>query len=156
MITFLRGYDTQSDERSTRWLIVEDKIYVISCNQELLSMGMDRLRMAVEGLQEVTISLDWSKATLVPVVSEEKVHFQVGETNILPIRPISIPAYAMVIQSFYGSNGMGHLSCIGSMEFKTYAEDRVANKAMFQSRIKAAVMKGDLLGQVLIIPGQKV
>jgi hypothetical protein len=111
--------------------------------------------MAVEGLEELTISLDWSRATLIPVVSEEKVQFQVGETSIISIRPIAIPAYAMVIQSFYGSNGMGHLSCIGSMEFKTFADERVADKAMFQSRIKAAVMKGDLLGQVLIIPGQK-
>ena len=135
---------------------MEDKIYVISCNQELMSMGIDRRRMAVEGLQKTMISLDWSKAALIPVVSEEEVQFQVGETNIISIRPIEIPAYAMVIQSFYGSNGMGHLYCVGSTEFKSYTDDRVADKAMFQSRIKAAVMKGDLLGQIIVIPGQKV
>ena len=135
---------------------MEDKIYVISCNQELASMGMDRRRMVVEGLQEISISLDWSKATLVPVVAEEKKQFQVGETNIISIRPINIPAYAMVIQSFYGSNGMGHLSCVGYTEYKSFDDERVANKAMFQSRIKAAVLKGDLLGQIMLIPGQKV
>jgi hypothetical protein len=112
--------------------------------------------MAVDGLEEIGISLDWSKAKLIPVVSEEKVQFQVGETRILSIRPIDIPPYAMVMQSFYGSNGMGHLSCIGSTEFKNFTYDRIANKAMFQSRIKAAVMKGDLLGQVLVVPGQKI
>ena len=112
--------------------------------------------MAVEGLEDVAVSLDWSKARLVPVVSEERVQFQVNETSIISIRPIAVPAYAMVLQSFYGTNGMGHLSCVGSTEFKAFAEERVANKAMFQSRIKAAVMKGDLLGQVLIVPGQKV
>ncbi len=50
---------------------------------------------------------------------------------------------------------MGNVSCIGSLEFKKYDEPRVAEKAMFQSRLKAAVMKGDLLGQVLIVPGGK-
>ena len=135
---------------------MEEKIYVISCNPELLSMGIDRRRIAVEGLQKTTISLDWSKAVLIPVVSEEKVQFQAGETNIISVKPIEIPAYAMVIQSFYGSNGMGHVYCVGSTEFKSYNDDRIADKAMFQSRIKAAVMKGDLLGQIIVIPGQKV
>lgn len=135
---------------------MEDKIYVISCNQELLSMGIDRRRIAVEGLEEITISFDWSQATLVPVVSEEKVQFQVDETSIISIKPITIPAYAIIIQSFYGSNGMGHLSCVGSSEFKPFTDQRVANKAMFQSRIKAAVMKGDLLGQIIVVPGKKV
>lgn len=134
---------------------MEDKIYVISCNQELVSMGMDRRRMAVDGLGEVQVSLDWSKARFIPVVSEEKVQFQIGETRIISIRPIDIPPYAMVMHSFYGSNGMGHLSCIGSTEFRNYTDDRMADKAMFQSRIKAAVMKGDLLGQVIIVPGEK-
>jgi hypothetical protein len=134
---------------------VEEKIYVISCNQELESMGMDRRRMAMDGLGETKVKLDWSNASLLPVVSQEKVQFQVGETRILSIRSISVPAFSIVIQSFYGSNGMGHLSCIGSTEFKPFTDERVANKAMFQSRIKAAVMKGDLLGQVLVVPAKR-
>ena len=110
--------------------------------------------MAIEGLEETKVSLDWSKAIFIPVVSEEKVQFQAGETRILSIRPISIPPFALIIQSFYGSNGMGHLSCIGSTEFKNFTDERLANKAMFQSRIKAAVMKGDLLGQVIVVQGK--
>ena len=74
---------------------------------------------------------------------------------IVSIKRIEISAYAQVLQSFYGANGMGHLACVGSLEFKKYDEPRVADKAMFQSRLKAAVMKGDLLGQVLIVPGEK-
>ena len=68
---------------------------------------------------------------------------------------MKIPAYAQVLQSHYGANGMGYISCIGSLEFKKFDEERIANKAMFHSRIKASVMKGDLLGQVLIVPGKK-
>lgn len=132
-----------------------DKIYVISCSQDLASMGLDRKRSAVEGMEEANLSLDWSTVRLVPVIADEKVKFQVGETLIVSIKPIEIPAYSMVIQSFYGTNGMGHMFCIGCLTFKTYADERVADKAMFQSRVKAPVMKGDLLGQVLIIPGKK-
>lgn len=89
------------------------------------------------------------------MIAQEKVPMQPGETMIVSIKPIEIPTYAQVLQSYYGSNGMGHVSCIGSLEFKKYDEPRVAEKAMFQSRLKAAVMKGDLLGQVLIVPGGK-
>lgn len=114
------------------------------------------MRSSVDGLEETNIALDWSKVRLVPVVASDKVNFEIGETNLVPIRPIKIPAYAMVIQSFYGSNGMGDLACIGSTEMKLYSEDREANMSMFSSRIRAAVLSGDLLGQVLIVPGKKV
>ncbi|NHJ14802.1 MAG: hypothetical protein EAX95_14070 [Candidatus Thorarchaeota archaeon] len=134
---------------------MSDKIYVISCRQDLASMGMDRIRTGVEGLGEVMLSLDWSKARLMPVVADEKVPFQEGETRIVQIQPVEIAPFAMVLQSFYGSNGMGHISCIGALEFKPYSEKRTANMAMFNSRLKASVMKGDLLGQVLVVPGKK-
>ncbi|MHA2379496.1 MAG: DUF22 domain-containing protein [Candidatus Thorarchaeota archaeon] len=134
---------------------MSDKIYVISCRQDLASLGMDRMRTSVEGLESTGLSLDWSRATLEPVVADERVPLQEGEIRIVPIRAIEIPAYAMVFHSFYGSNGMGHISCIGAMEFKNYSENRTANMTMFQSRLKASVMKGDLLGQVLIVPGKK-
>ena len=116
---------------------------------------MDRVRSAVEGLNEIEIALQWDKARLTPVVANEKVPFIEGETRIVPIRPIDIPAFGMVFQSFYGANGMGHISCIGALEYKPHDEERVANMAMFQSRLKASVMKGDMLGQVLIVPGKK-
>lgn len=114
------------------------------------------MRSSVGGLEESIISLDWNKVRFTPVVASEKVSFQVGETNLVPIRPIKIPAYSMVIQSFYGSNGMGDLACIGCTEMKMYSEDRTANMSMFSSRIKASVLPGDLLGQVLIVPGKKI
>ena len=119
-------------------------------------MGMDRVRMGVEGLEEITISLDWSKSKLVPVVADEKASFQSEESRIVGIRPISIPSYSMVFQSFHGSNGMGHLLCIGALEFKKFTEDRIADKGLFQSRVKAAVLQGDLLGQVIVVPGKSV
>ena len=131
---------------------MSEKIYVISCSRELLSMGMDRVRTAVEGMDERTLSLDWSKVRMVPVVANEKVTFEEGESQFVPINPIEIPANSLVIQSFYGVNGMGHLSCIGSQEFKRPDEDRTADMSVFLSRIKASVLKGDLLGQVLIVP----
>jgi len=134
---------------------LSEKIYVISCRQDLASFGIDRMRTSVEGLEARNLSLDWSKVKLEPVVAEEKVPFQEGETRIVPIKAIEIPAYAMVFHSFYGSNGMGHISCIGALEFKHYSEKRTANMTMFQSRLKASVMKGDLLGQVLVVPGKK-
>ena len=133
---------------------MSEKIYVISCSQELLSLGMDRLRTAVEGMEERTLSMDWSKVRLVPVVANEKVAFKEGEFQFVPIKPIKIPANSVVIQSHYGVNGMGHLSCIGCQEFKKHDEDRTADMSVFQSRIKASVLKGDLLGQVLIVHGQ--
>jgi len=133
---------------------MSEKIYVISCSRELLSMGMDRLRTAVEGMEERTLSLDWSKVRLVPVVADEKVAFTENESQFVPIKIIQIPANSVVIQSHYGVNGMGHLSCIGSQEFKHPNEDRIADMSVFQSRIKASVLKGDLLGQVLIVPAQ--
>ncbi|OLS29683.1 MAG: hypothetical protein ThorAB25_15080 [Candidatus Thorarchaeota archaeon AB_25] len=133
---------------------MSEKIYVISCSQDLQSLGMDRLRTAVEGMEERTLSLDWSKVRLVPVIANEKVAFAEGQSEFVPIKPISIPGNSTVFQSFYGVNGMGHLSCIGSQEFKRPDEDRTADMSIFQSRIKASVLKGDLLGQVLIVPGQ--
>ncbi|MHA1615274.1 MAG: hypothetical protein ACTSW7_06180 [Candidatus Thorarchaeota archaeon] len=134
---------------------MSEKIYVISCRQDLTGLGMDRMRTSVEGLDEAVISLDWSNTRLVPVVACEKVPFQEGETRIVPIRPINVPSYSMVFQSFYGSSGMGDLGCIGCTELKMYSEDRSANMAMFASRIKASVLAGDLLGQVLIVEGKK-
>lgn len=89
---------------------------------------------------------------LVPVVACEKVAFTVGVQQFVPIKPITIPANAVVIQSYYGVNDMGHLSFIGVQEFKRPDEDRTADMSIFQSRIKASVLKGDLLGQILIIP----
>lgn len=135
---------------------MSEKIYVISCRQDLTSFGIDRTRTSVEGLEPVGLSLDWSKASLEPVVADEKVAFLEGEIRIVRIKALQVPAYAIVLHSFYGSNGMGHISCIGAEEFKNYSEDRTARMTMFQSRLKASVMKGDLLGQVLIVPGKKV
>ena len=132
-----------------------EKIYVISCRQDLISMGLDRMRTSVEGLEEINIALDWTNTRLVPVVADDKVSFHEGETHLVPIRPIEIPAYAIVFQSFYGSNGMGDLACIGSTEMKLPSEDRKATMSMFSSRIKASVLPGDLLGQVLIVEGKK-
>ncbi|MFW9925329.1 MAG: DUF22 domain-containing protein [Candidatus Thorarchaeota archaeon] len=103
------------------------------------------MRTAVDGLEECTFSRDWSKVRLVPVVADEKVAFSEGESNFVSIKPISIPANSVVFQSFYGTNGMGHLQCIGSQDYKKSSEDRTADMSMFQSRIKASVMKGDLV-----------
>ena len=134
---------------------MSEKIYVISCSQDLVSMGMDRMRSSTEDFDELDISVDWTEARIVPVVATEKVPFQEGETKLVPIRPIDVPAYAIVFQSFYGANGMGDLGCIGSTEMKAFSEKREANVSMFNSRIKASVLPGDLLGQVLIIKGNK-
>jgi len=79
---------------------MSEKIYVISCGQDLISMGMDRMRTSVEGLDEIKLSLDWSNAKLIPIVATEKVAFKESETKIVPIRPIDVPAYAVVLQSF--------------------------------------------------------
>ncbi|MGY5864047.1 MAG: DUF22 domain-containing protein [Candidatus Thorarchaeota archaeon] len=133
---------------------MSEKIYVISCSQDLESIGMDRLRKAVDGMEERTLSLDWSKVRLVPVLANEKIAFTEGETQFVPIKPIKIPANSVVFQSHYGVNGMGHLSCIGCQEFKRPDEDRTADVSIFQSRIKASVLKNDLLGQILVVPGK--
>jgi hypothetical protein len=132
-----------------------EKIYVISCNPDLACMGLDRLRSTVEGLQETKLSLDWSRVRFVLVIAAEKMAFQVGETAIVPIKDIKAPAYSIIIQSIYGTNGMRHLVCVGALDFKKYSEDRVANVSMFQSRIKASILPGDLLGQVLVVQGKK-
>ncbi|TFH01462.1 MAG: hypothetical protein E4H14_18560 [Candidatus Thorarchaeota archaeon] len=134
---------------------MSEKIYVISCSQDLISMGIDRMRSSCEGLEEIELSLDWTNTRLIPVVAAEKVSFQKGETKLVPIKPIDVPAFAMVIQSFYGINGMGDLGCIGCTEMKLYFEDRQPNMSMFSSRIKASVLPGDLLGQVLVVNGKK-
>ncbi len=132
-----------------------EKIYVISCNNDLASMGMDRIRTSVEGLEKANLSLDWTNVEIVPVIAAEKVQLQEGSSTIIGIESIDIPAYAMVFNSYYGANGMGFASCIGSMTFKKYSENRVADKAMFHSHTKAPILSGDLLGQVLVVPGKK-
>ena len=134
---------------------LSEKIYVISCRQDLISMGIDRMRTAVEGLEEIELSLDWSTTKLIPVIATEKVSFQEGETKLVTIKPIKIPAYAVVIQSFYGSNGMGDLGCVGCTQMKMAYENREANMSMFSSRIKGSVLPGDLLGQILVVKGTK-
>ncbi len=131
-----------------------DKVYVISCSQDMAKIGLDKIRTAVSDMNETVLSLDWSKSRLVPVVAAERRSFQVGEIGVLSIRPIPVEAYSMVFDSFYGVNGMGHLLCIGAPEFKSFREARVATVAMFQSRIKSSIMVGDLLGLVIIVPGR--
>lgn len=110
------------------------------------------MRKSMEGLETAELSLDWSKGQLHPVVASTREDFEKGETKVIPIDPIEIPRGGMVFQSFYGVNGMGHLSCIGCHEFHRYNEERIADVAMFQARIRAPVMEGDLLGQVIVIP----
>lgn len=132
-----------------------EKIYVVSCNQGLASMGMNRLRTAVDGLQEVEIAMDWNNAKFVPITASEKTQFQEGKSAVVSIEPIDVPAYAVVLSSFYGSNGMGFVSCVGALEFKTHHESRIADKAMFHSHLKAPVLPGDLLGQVIVVPRKK-
>ena len=117
---------------------------------------MDRMRTSVDGLDEAHIAYDWSNVRFIPVIAADRVNFEIGETKIVRIKPISVPAYSLVIQSFYGSNGMGDLACIGCMEMKLYGENREANMAMFHSRVKASVLSGDLLGQVAIVQGKKL
>jgi hypothetical protein len=132
-----------------------DKIYIISCNQELASMGLDRMRTSVEGLDPIKLDLDWSNATLIPIVAAERVPFEEDETKMVSIRPVEISANSIVLSSFYGSNGMGHLTCIGSTEMKPQHEKRTATLGMFRSRVKAPVMENDLLGMALIVEGKE-
>ncbi|MDF1541434.1 MAG: DUF22 domain-containing protein [Candidatus Thorarchaeota archaeon] len=129
-----------------------DKIYAICCDQSRSSMGLGYIRTAVEGVEESTFSLDWSQTRSIPIISLEREEFESGETRIISIRPVEIPARHAVIRSFYVSNGMGNLACIGSTEFKRFDEDRYTDRAMFTSRIKGPVIKGDLLGHILMIP----
>ncbi|MFW9917986.1 MAG: DUF22 domain-containing protein [Candidatus Thorarchaeota archaeon] len=133
-----------------------EKIYTVSCSVELASIGLDKMRTATEGMEKAKMSLDWSEIEIAPVVAEDRVAFEEGDIKIVPIRPIKVPENSLVFLSFYGVNGMGHLCCIGCMEMKKYTEDRTANLAMFQSRIKSHVSKGDLLGQVVVVPGKKL
>ncbi|MEM4734326.1 MAG: DUF22 domain-containing protein [Candidatus Thorarchaeota archaeon] len=130
----------------------DESIYVISCRQDLLSMGIDRVRSRLEGMGETRIALDWTQARLVPVVSAERASFQPGEARILRIRPIKVGPNAAVLPSYYGVNGMGHLLCIGAQEFVHFSKERIADSAMFQSRIKASILPDDLLGQVFVVP----
>ncbi|TFG13858.1 DUF22 domain-containing protein [Candidatus Thorarchaeota archaeon] len=132
-----------------------DKIYVISCNQELASMGLDRMRTSVQGLDPATLDIDWSNARLVPIVAAERVAFEEDETKMVSIQPIDVPANSIVLNSFYGSNGMGHLTCIGSTEMKPDYEKRTATIGMFRSRVKAPVMQNDLLGMALIVEAKR-
>ena len=126
-------------------------MYLISCSQDLEKMGLDRMRTKATGMEVSEISANWSKVRIVPVVAGEKVPFQVGEIKVIEIRPIKIAPNTIVIQSFWGVNGMGHINCIGSTEYKPMSQERIADKAMFQSKLKASVLKGDILGQVLLV-----
>ncbi|MHA2426120.1 MAG: DUF22 domain-containing protein [Candidatus Thorarchaeota archaeon] len=131
-----------------------DKIYAICCDQSMSSMGLGYIRTAVEGVDESTVSLDWTKTRSVPIISLERLEFEASQTRIVSIRHIEIPAKVAVLRSFYVSNGMGNLACIGSTEFKRFDEDRTADRAMFTSRIKGPIMKGDLLGHIFMVPGE--
>ena len=86
-------------------------------------MGLDRIRSSVEGLEEIELALDWSKVRLIPIIADEKIQFSEGSSSIVSIKPIKIPAYSMVFNSYYGVNGMGHASCIGALTFKKPSED---------------------------------
>ncbi len=129
-----------------------DKIYAILCDQSLSSMGFGYVRTAVEGIEESTISLDWSNVRAVPVISLEDAAFEAGETRIVKIKPITVAPKSAVLRSFYVSNGMGNLVCIGSTYFQHFDEERLADKAMFHSRIKGNMFKGDLIGHIFIVP----
>ncbi len=133
---------------------MSEKIYAISCSMELASIGVDRMRTQVDGFEKAKMSLDWSDIEIVPVVADEKVLFEEGDVKIVPIRPIEVAENSLVFLSLYGVNGMGHLCCIGCLQMKKYTERRTANLAMFQTRIKSPVSKGDLLGQVVVVPGK--
>ncbi len=130
-----------------------DKIYAICCDQSRSSMGLGYIRSAVEGIDESTVSLDWSNTRSVPIISLERMEFEASQTRILKIKKVEIPSKVAVFRSFYVSNGMGNLACIGSTEFKRFDELRIADRAMFTSRIKGPVMKGDLLGHIFLVPG---
>ena len=132
---------------------MSEKIYAVSCSIDLAAIGLDRIRTRVDGFERTKLSLDWSKVELAPVVADEKIQFEEGDVKIVQIRPIDVPGNSFVFLSLYGVNGMGHLSCIGCTKMKRFSEDRTANLAMFQSRIRSPVSKGDLLGQIIIVPG---
>ena len=63
---------------------MSEKIYVISCSRELLSMGMDRVRTAVEGMDERTLSLDWSKVRFAPIVARWTISICANQSNKNP------------------------------------------------------------------------
>ena len=132
---------------------IPEKIYVICCDESKSSMGFGHVRTAVEGVQESTMSLDWTRVRSVPIIVLERYLFEANETLIVKIMPVIIPPKSAIMRSFYGSNGMGNLACVGSTEFKTFDEERLGDRAMFTARIKASMVKGDLLGHIFIIPG---
>ena len=129
-----------------------DKIYVICCDQSKSSMGLGHIRTAVEEVDESVVSLDWSNVRSVPIITLEDASFEAGQTLIVKIKPMVVPPKSALIRSFYGSNGMGNLTCIGSTEFRRFDQERLADRAMFHSRIKANMVRGDLLGHVFVIP----
>ena len=132
---------------------IPEKIYVICCDESRSSMGFGHVRTAVEGVQESMMSLDWTRVRSVPIIVLERYEFEANETLIVKILPMTIPPKSAIMRSFYGSNGMGNLTCVGSTEFKTFDEERLGDRAMFTARIKASMVKGDLLGHIFIIPG---
>lgn len=132
---------------------IPEKIYVICCDESRSSMGLGHIRTAVEGVQESTMSLDWTRVRSVPIIAIERYLFEAHQTLIVKIIPVPIPPKSVMIHSFYGSNGMGNLTCVGSTEFKNFNEERIGDRAMFTARIKASMMRGDLLGHIFIIPG---
>lgn len=140
-------------EPITQDVEIPEKIYVICCDESRSSMGFGHIRTAVEGVQESTLNLDWTKVRSVPIISVERYIFEAHQTLIVKIIPVTIPPKSAIIRSFYGSNGMGTLTCVGSTEFKSFDEERTGDRAMFTSRIKADMMRGDLLGHIFIIPG---
>lgn len=131
-----------------------EKIYVICCDESKSSMGFGHIRTAVEGVQESIMSLDLTKVRSVPIIVVERYLFEANETRIVKIIPVMIPPKAVIMRSFYGSNGMGNLACVGSTEFKSFDEERLGDRAMFTARIKASMVRGDLLGHIFIIPGK--
>ena len=136
----------------TQDIEMPEKIYVISCDESKSSMGFGHIRTTVEGVQESTMSLDWTRVRSVPIIVLDRYLFEANETLIVKIIPVLIPPKAVIIRSLYGSNGMGTLTCVGSTEFKTFDQERLGDRAMFTARIKAPMERGDLLGHIFIIP----
>ena len=106
----------------TQDIDIPEKIYVICCDESRSSMGLGHIRTAVEGVQESTMSLDWTRVRSVPIIAVERYIFEAHQTLIVKIIPVIIPPKSAIIHSFYGSNGMGTLTCVGSTEFKTFDE----------------------------------
>ena len=112
----------------TQDIDIPEKIYVICCDESRSSMGLGHIRTAVEGVQESTMSLDWTRVRSVPIIAVERYIFEAHQTLIVKIIPVIIPPKSAIIRSFYGSNGMGTLTCVGSTEFKSFDEVIVADK----------------------------